>query len=176
MAHDILPVAMFVNTHLQIGKFDTKVCENLRKNSIATYKPSSKQYFSRSGWIVFTWWKYFPPTSQVTNIRPGVVILLRKCCSCSLKIMGKKLQNELWACPDSSKLSKRWPPTLFLWADTKNGKKTYFLHFGQLFKMLQLIYRVLPCETSRPHNSQNVLVCYQLHPVRPEQRRERVFW
>ena len=32
--------------------------------------------------------------------------------------------------------------------------------------------KVLPCETSRHHNSQNVLVCHQLHPVRPEQRRE----
>ena len=33
MAHDILPVAMFVNTHLQIGKFDTKVCANLREKN-----------------------------------------------------------------------------------------------------------------------------------------------
>ena len=28
--------------------------------------------------------------------------------------------------PDSSKLSKRWPLTLFLWADTENGKKRIF--------------------------------------------------
>ena len=30
------------------------------------------------------------------------------------QIMGKNLQNELWTRPVPSKLSERWPPTLFL--------------------------------------------------------------
>ena len=42
---------------------------------------------------------------------------------CSLKSMGKNLQNELWARPVPSKLSERRPPTLFLGADTENGEK-----------------------------------------------------
>ena len=53
-------------------------------------------------------------------------------------------QNELWARQVAPKL-------------TKNGQSQNF------------IYWVLPCGTSRPDNSQNVMV------VRPEQRRERIF-
>ena len=56
------------------------------------------------------------------------MIWLQKCCPCSLKSMGKKLQNDLWACAVASKLSERRPPSLFLGADTKNG----FLSFCQL--------------------------------------------
>ena len=48
------------------------------------------------------------------------------------QIMGKNLQNELWARLVPSKLSERRPPTLFLGADTENGKKGFFSHFGQL--------------------------------------------
>ena len=42
---------------------------------------------------------------------------------CSPKNMGKKLQNELWARMVISKLSERWPPSLFLGADKEHGQK-----------------------------------------------------
>ena len=54
---------------------------------------------------------------------------------CSLKSMGKKLQNELWARPVASKLSECRPPTLFLGADTENGQKRYFFAFLQITPM-----------------------------------------
>ena len=44
-------------------------------------------------------------------------------------IMGKKLQNELWACPVPLKWSERRPPTLFLGACTENGKKWVIFAF-----------------------------------------------
>ena len=50
------------------------------------------------------------------------------------KIMGKNLQNELWARPVASKLFERRPPTLFLEADTENGKNGFFSHYGQLIQ------------------------------------------
>ena len=78
--------------------------------------------------------------------------------------MGKKHQNELWTRLVASKLSKRRPPILFLGADPKNGQLLEIL-------MLQLMYWVLPFETSRPDNSHIVLVLHQLLPVRPEERR-----
>ena len=65
---------------------------------------------------------YIPPILKVLPIS-----------ICSLKSMGKRLQNELLA----SKLSERRPPTLFLGADTKNGQLHEIL-------ILQLIYGVLP--------------------------------
>ena len=37
--------------------------------------------------------------------------------------MGKKLQNELWARPVASKLSERWPPTLFFSELTRKRDK-----------------------------------------------------
>ena len=45
------------------------------------------------------------------------------------QIMGKNLQNELWARPVPSKLSERRPLTLFLGADTENGKKRVIFAF-----------------------------------------------
>ena len=51
------------------------------------------------------------------------------------KIMGKNLQNELWARPAASKLSECRPPTLFLGADTENGQKRYFFAFLQITPM-----------------------------------------
>ena len=48
---------------------------------------------------------------------------------CSLKSMGKNLQNELWARPVASKLSEWRPPTLFLGADTENWKKQVLFAF-----------------------------------------------
>ena len=53
-------------------------------------------------------------------------------------------------------------------------KKWLFVFLPITFKilMLQLIYMVLPCGTSHLDNPQRILVFHQLHPVRPEQRRE----
>ena len=45
------------------------------------------------------------------------------------QIMGKNLQNELWARPVPLKSSERRPPTLFLGADTENGKKRVLFAF-----------------------------------------------
>ena len=81
-----------------------------------------------------------------------------------LKSMGKNHQNDLWTRLVASKWSKHRPPILFLGADTKNGQLLEML-------MLQLMYWVLPFETSRPDNSHIVLVLHQLLPVRPEERR-----
>ena len=47
---------------------------------------------------------------------------------CSLKSMGKNLQNELWARPVPLKLSERRPPTLFLGAFTENGASSLSTH------------------------------------------------
>ena len=49
--------------------------------------------------------------------------------------MGKNLQNELWARPVPSKLSERRPPTLFLGADTENGKKRVLFAFRPITPM-----------------------------------------
>ena len=67
--------------------------------------------------------------------------------------------------------------TLFLGSDTKNGKNFFAIRPITWNFILQLIYRVLPFETSRLGNPQTIMVFHQLHsiPFRPEQRRERVF-
>ena len=48
---------------------------------------------------------------------------------CSLKTMGEKLPNDLWACPVASKLSEQQPLTFFHCRDTENGQKRYFFAF-----------------------------------------------
>ena len=52
------------------------------------------------------------------------------------QIVGKNIQNELWARPVPLKFSERRPPTLFLGACTENGKKGLFSHFGQLIRYI----------------------------------------
>ena len=83
---------------------------------------------------------------------------------CSLKSMGKNLQNELWARPVASKLSEWRPPTLFLGADTENGKKTgsfrilanysyaivSYIEFGNTqFKSISMHWAGLQCDIYR---------------------------
>ena len=74
--------------------------------------------------------------------------------------MGKNLQNELWARPVPSKLSERRPPTLFLRADTENGKKRVIFAFWPITPM-QIFSRCIqgmPLESLRPGYSENVVV------------------
>ena len=79
---------------------------------------------------------------------------------CSLKSMGKNLQNELWARPLASKLSERQPPTLFLGVDTENGKNGFFSHFynAKVFKG----YPGMQLESWRPVRSENVMLFYAI--------------
>ena len=62
------------------------------------------------------------------------------------KIMGKNLQNELWARPVPLKLSERRPPTLFLGADTENGQKRYFFAFLQITQMQKFSRGIRGCQ------------------------------
>ena len=65
---------------------------------------------------------------------------------CSLKSMGKNLQNELWARPVASKLSEWRPPTLFLGADTENGQKMYFFAFLPITQMQKFSRGIRGCQ------------------------------
>ena len=65
---------------------------------------------------------------------------------CSLKNMGKNLQNELWARPVASKLSECRPPTLFLGADTENGQKRYFFAFLPITQMQKFSRGIRGCQ------------------------------
>ena len=54
-----------------------------------------------------------------------------------------------------------WRPfEIFLQSDNKNGQKRVFLLFGNLleFLVLEPISRVPPCESSRPGDSENVVL------------------
>ena len=51
----------------------------------------------------------------------------------------KHLQDEPWAHPVASKLSERRPPTLFLGADTENGKKRVLFAFWPITPMQNLL-------------------------------------
>ena len=62
------------------------------------------------------------------------------------KIMGKNLQNELWARPAASKLSECRPPTLFLGADTENGQKRYFFAFLPITQMQKFSRGIRGCQ------------------------------
>ena len=79
---------------------------------------------------------------------------------CSLKSMGKNLQNELWACPVPSKLSERRPFTLFLGADTENGKTWVLFAFGPITLIQKFLRGIqgMPSESLRPGLSENVVV------------------
>ena len=76
---------------------------------------------------------------------------------CSLKSMGKSLQNELYARPVPSKLSERLPPLSFLAVETQNGQKLSCSHFGQLLQC-NFFKKCTPSESSRPELFKNVMV------------------
>ena len=59
--------------------------------------------------------------------------------------MGKRLQNELWARPVASKLSECRPPTLFLGADTENGKKLVLFAFLPITPMPKFLRGIQIC-------------------------------
>ena len=78
--------------------------------------------------------------------------------------MGKNLQNDLWARPVPSKLSERRPPTLFLGADTENGKKWVLFAFWPITPMQIFLRGIqgMPSESLRPGLSENVVVFYYI--------------
>ena len=77
---------------------------------------------------------------------------------CSLKSLGKNLQNELWAHPVPSKLSERWPTTLFLAAEMQNGHTQK--KFGQFLQCNLKVYSGYHMKACGPQLSKNVMVFY----------------
>ena len=74
--------------------------------------------------------------------------------------MGKNHQNELWARSVASKLSERWPPTLFLGADTENREKRVLFAFWPITPMQTFLRGIqgMPSESLHPGLSENYVV------------------
>ena len=70
------------------------------------------------------------------------------------------LGSAHWAHVVPSKLSERRPPTLFLGADTENGKKRDLFAFRPITPMQNLLRGIqgMPSESRRPGLSENVVV------------------
>ena len=78
----------------------------------------------------------------ILSLQSGVgpqILKLKPISICSLKIMGKNLQNELWARPVPFKLSERRPPTLYLGGCTENGEQRVIFAFWPITPMQNLL-------------------------------------
>ena len=84
--------------------------------------------------------------SLQSSLGPTILKVMQISIWC-LKNMGKNLQNELWARPVPSKLSKGRPPTLFLGADTENGEKMVLFAFLPITPMPKFLYPDMPNES-----------------------------
>ena len=78
--------------------------------------------------------------------------------TCSSKTLGHKLSDELLGRPLAPILSDRRPLENFLGGTTQKCQKMIFLLSSKLLEILILkhIFRVPPCESWRPEDSENV--------------------